>query len=461
MMRLDYPASSYIVSEVIDAIGEHLKPTRDPFVPGVTPVPVSGKVFDADELVSAMKAVLDGHWTDGPVTDQFERELARTCDVRCAAFCNSGSSANLLALAVLTSEELGDRRLRPGDEVVTAACGFPTTVNPIVQLRMVPVFVDVELGTYVPKLDDAENAITKAAVFAHTLGNPINNVFKAKGWLVEDCCDALGSEVMSQPAGYFADMRTLSFYPAHQITSVEGGAVLTDSPRLDKLVRSYRDWGRDCWCPTGKDNTCGRRFSQEFYKGPWTVNADPRDLPGFRKALDARNAEIAKCLPDGYDHKYVYSHLGYNLKGDDIRAAIGLAQLKKLPQFVEARRANWQRLRNGCADLEEFFYLPRATQGSRPSWFGFCLTIRPGAPFNRRSLVGYLEQRKIATRPLFAGNLLRHPAYRNVKHRVVGDLRNSDLITTNTFWVGCWPGLTDEMIDYVIESLHEFVRSKK
>lgn len=427
------------------------------FVPGVTPVPVSGKVYGADELVAAVEAVLDGHWTDGPVTDEFERQLAKACDVRCAAFCNSGSSANLLSLAALTSEELGERRLRPGDEVVTAACGFPTTVNPIVQLGMVPVFVDVELGMYLPigsqVIQASETA--KAMMFAHTLGN----VFDAQNWgeqfLIEDCCDALGGVAPQvfhdRPTmiGHQGSLSTLSFYPAHQITSVEGGAVLTDSPQLDKLVRSFRDWGRDCWCPTGKDNTCGKRHSHRWFSDD------------AEKSIVDQDRHVPLTLPDGYDHKYVYSHLGYNLKGDDLRAAIGLVQLKKLPQFVEARRRNWQRLRDGCADLEEFFVLPEATPGSKPSWFGFALTVRPGAPFWRHDVVQWLEERKIATRPLFGGNLTRQPYFRYIKYRVVGDLRNSDLITTNTFWIGVYPGITDEMVDYVVETLHEFVKGKR
>ncbi len=400
---------------------------RPKFVPGVTPIPCSGIVSDEAELICGCGAVLDGNWAGRRWVDAFEDELAKVCGVRHAILVNSGSSANLLALATLTAGELLGNRLRPGDEVLTAAAGFPTTVNPIVQLGMVPVFVDVELGTYLPKTNELPEC--KASMVAHTLGNPFH--YTGDCWIIEDCCDALGGTSDHSPVTSFGNLSTLSFYPAHQITMGEGGAVLTNGPRLNKLARSYRDWGRDCWCDPGKDNTCGKRFGWEWEQ-----------------------------LPDGYDHKYVYSHLGYNLKATEMQAAIGLAQLRKLPAFVEARRQNWQRLRDGLADLEEHFILPKATPGSKPAWFGFALTVRPHAPFSRAAIVRFLEDRKIATRPLFAGNLMRQPAYRNVKYRVVGDLANTNLIMTNSFWVGVWPGLTREMIDYVIESIHEFCKAK-
>lgn len=402
-------------------------PVPTQFVPGVTPIPVSGIVYDIDELTAGCEAVLDGNWAGRRWVNLFEAELAKTCGVRCATMVNSGSSANLLALATLTSEELGERRLRPGDEIVTCAAGFPTTVNPIVQLGMVPVFVDVDIGSYLPSISvvaESCNGGVKAVMAAHTLGNPIPfDQLKTDKWLVEDSCDALGS------TSCHGDVSTLSFYPAHQITTGEGGAVLTNSPKLDKLVRSYRDWGRDCWCDPGKDNTCGKRFDWEW-----------------------------EGLPNGYDHKYVYSHLGYNLKATDMQAAIGAAQLRKLPMFVECRRRNWQQLRDGIADLEEYFFLPCATPGSNPSWFGLALTVRQDAPFARSDVVRFLEKRKIATRPIFAGNLTRQPAYRSVKYRVVGDLANTDLIMTNSFWVGVYPGISKEMTSYMIEAFHDFCK---
>ncbi|MDE2099662.1 MAG: lipopolysaccharide biosynthesis protein RfbH [Patescibacteria group bacterium] len=420
-----------------------------PFRPGMDPVPVSGKVYDAEELVAGCEAVLDGSWAGGRFTNAFEAELAKVCGVRHAILVNSGSSANLLALAALTAEELGDRRLKPGDEVVTCAAGFPTTVAPIVQLGMVPVFVDVEMGTYGPRIEQVNNSPVRAAMLAHALGNPCDfNRFaqgKEERFLIEDCCDALGSRYepngrwsptdvkgnqRSTHVGNWSHLFTLSFYPAHQITCGEGGAVLTDSPRLNKIVRSLRDWGRDCWCDPGKDNTCGKRFDQRI-----------------------------EGMPADADHKYVYSRLGYNLKATEMQAAIGLAQLRKLPQFVEARRRNWQRLRDGLADLEHLFILPEATSGSKPAWFGFALTVLPEAPFSRQDIVQFLESRKIVTRPLFAGNLVRQPAFRGVNYRVVGDLANTDLVMANTFWVGCWPGLTEEMIDYVIESIRDFCKA--
>lgn len=420
------------MNEVIEAIrtfaSKKLKSTA--FLPGVTPIPCSGMVYDAEELVHGCEAVLDGNWAGRRWVDSFEAELAKVCGVRHAIMVNSGSSANLLALATLTAEEVGERRLQPGDEVATCAAGFPTTVNPIVQLGMVPVFVDVELGTYLPSARTIENAAAQGVMVAHTLGNPaeINNRIN----VIEDCCDALGSlDKDGNPVGQRAQLSTLSFYPAHQITCGEGGAVLTDSPKLNALARSFRDWGRACWCDPGKDNTCGKRFG-------WQIGE----------------------LPHGYDHKYTYSRLGYNLKATEMQAAIGLAQLRKLPAFVEARRRNWQQLRDGLADLEEHFILPEAMPGTKPSWFGFALTVRPTARFKRTDVIWFLEERKIATRPLFAGNLTRQPAYRDVKCRWAGELTNTDLIMTNSFWIGVYPGLTPKMIGYVIESFHEFFRGK-
>ncbi len=405
------------------------------FVPGVTPIPCSGMVYDSEEMTNGCEAVLDGNWAGGRWVDAFEAELAEVCGVRYAILVNSGSSANLLALAALTAEELGEKRLKPGDEVVTCAAGFPTTVNPIVQLGMVPVFVDVELGTYVMDWDQTDEAVDDGVKFlmaAHTLGN-VADFDHYDVTTVEDACDALGGlDDDGNQVGRHGDLATLSFYPAHHITMGEGGAVLTDNPLLHKLVRSFRDWGRDCWCDPGKDNTCGKRFGWDWDE-----------------------------LPCGYDHKYVYSRLGYNLKATEMQAAIGLAQLKKLPSFVAARRRNWQALRDGLADLEKFFIMPEATPGSKPSWFGFCLTVRPDAPFSRADVVRFLEGRKIATRPLFGGNLIRQPYFRDVKYRVVGELPNTNLIMTNTFWIGVYPGITPEMVEYMVSSIHEFCKKAK
>ncbi|MET0728832.1 MAG: lipopolysaccharide biosynthesis protein RfbH [Acidimicrobiales bacterium] len=411
-------------------------PERE-FIPGTTPVPVSGKVVGPPELTNLFEAAMDMWLTEGRFADDLEDRLAATVGVRHAYLCNSGSSANLLAVSTLCSPRLGDRRLRPGDEVLTVAAGFPTTVNPIVLNGLVPVFVDVELGTYdapAQRLAEAVGPRTRAIVMAHTLGNP----FDLDGvtalaqehdlFLVEDNCDALGARYRGRTTGTFGDLATLSFYPAHQITTGEGGCVLTDRGTLGKVVESLRDWGRDCWCPPGQANTCGKRFEWELGE-----------------------------LPAGYDHKYIYSHIGYNLKLTDSQAAVGVAQLDRLPGFVAARQRNWQRLHDGLADLDDHFVLPRATEHSEPSWFGYVLTVRPEAAFGRRALIRFLDERKIDTRLLFGGNLTRQPAYADVAYRVVGDLSNSDLITENAFWVGVFPGLTDEMLDYVIESFHDFV----
>lgn len=402
-------------------------------------MPVSGRVFDGHELGSLVDSSLDFWLTAGRYAEELELRLAEYVGVGHAILCNSGSSANLLAVSALTSERLGTRRLRPGDEVITVAAGFPTTVNPILQNGLVPVFVDVRLGTYdarVDRLADAVSPRTKAIVMAHTLGNPfdlaaVTSLAAEHGlWLIEDNCDALGSRFRGQLTGTFGDLATLSFYPAHHITSGEGGCVLTKRGALRKVVESFRDWGRDCWCATGKENTCGRRFDWELGD-----------------------------LPHGYDHKYIYSHVGYNLKLTDMQAAVGVAQLAKLPEFVTIRRRNWKRLHDGLSDLD-CLIMPEATHDSDPSWFGFCITVQPGSPFTRRELVRFLEERKIATRQLFAGNLTRQPAYVRLPHRVVGDLRNSDVVTEHTFWLGVYPGLTEEMIDFVITSVREFVQSQ-
>jgi CDP-6-deoxy-D-xylo-4-hexulose-3-dehydrase len=405
------------------------------FVPGETPVPISGKVFDAEELEFLVDAGLDFWLTTGRYADQFEAEFARFIGVRSASLVNSGSSANLVALSALTSPRLGERRLKAGDEVITVAAGFPTTVNPILQCGLVPVFVDVHIPTYnvdVTGLEAARSDRTRAIVLAHTLGNPFDleevTSFARRHdlWLIEDCCDAVGSTYNQRKAGTFGDLSTTSFYPAHHITMGEGGCVLTDTPLLKTLAESFRDWGRDCWCDPGKENTCGKRFD-------WQLGE----------------------LPRGYDHKYIYSHVGYNLKATDMQAAVGVAQLKKLPAFIEARKRNFSYLMTGLKDLEEFFVLPEATVNSDPSWFGLPLLLRDDAPFSRNELIRALHARKIGTRLLFGGNLTRQPAYAGLNYRVAGDLRSSDRVMNQAFWIGVYPGLTKPMLDYVLETMTE------
>ena len=405
------------------------------FVPGESPVRYAGRVFDADELTHLVEAALDFWLTTGRFADKFEREFARFFGLKHAILVNSGSSANLLALSCLTSPKLGERQLKPGDEVITVATGFPTTVNPIVQNQLVPVFLDVTIPTYnvnVTQLEEAYSAQTRAVMLAHTLGNPFDLdavmkfVRQHNLWLIEDCCDAVGATFRGQKVGTFGHLATVSFYPAHHITMGEGGCVLTNQSLLKTLVESFRDWGRDCWCQPGKDNTCGKRFD-------WQLGD----------------------LPHGYDHKYIYSHIGYNLKLTDMQAAVGVAQLKKLPAFIEARQRNYQALYHGLKDLEESFILPEATPGSEPSWFGFPLAVRREAPFTRNEAVGFLEKHKIATRLLFGGNLVRQPAYRDVKYRVVGDLKNSDFVMNQVFWVGVYPGLSTEAIEFMVDIFHK------
>jgi len=408
-----------------------------PFLGGISTVPVSGKVFDADELDLLVDSSLDFWLTTGRYAEQFEKSFAKRMGMKHAMLCNSGSSANLLAMSALTSPRLKKRALKEGDEVLTVAAGFPTTVNPILQNRLVPVFVDAQLGTYdasVESLAEAVGPKTKAIFMAHTLGNPfdLDGVMRLAEehnlWVIEDTCDAVGATFNGKPVGSFGHLSTTSFYPAHHITMGEGGCVLVKSGPMKKIVESLRDWGRDCWCPPGQDNTCGRRFD-------WQLGE----------------------LPYGYDHKYAYSHVGYNLKMTDMQAAVGVAQLNKLDGFIKARNDNWERLRAGLASLEEHFILPEATPGSDPSWFGFALTVRPDAPFTRFDLVQHLESRRIGTRQLFGGNLLRQPAYQGHDIRVVGDLTNADVITEGTFWIGVYPGLSEEMIDFMIGTVHEFV----
>lgn len=398
-----------------------------------------GRVYDEREMISLVDSSLDFWLTAGRYNKQFEKEFAQFLGVKYALLTNSGSSANLLAFSSLTSPKLGERRITPGDEVITVAAGFPTTVAPIIQNGAIPVFLDVELGTYNIMVDRIEEAITprtKAIMVAHTLGNPfeIDKIMeladKYKLWVIEDNCDALGSRFNGKLTGTFGHIGTSSFYPPHHMTMGEGGAVYTNDAQLKMIIESFRDWGRDCWCPSGCDNTCKKRFG-------WQLGT----------------------LPEGYDHKYTYSHIGYNLRVTEMQAAIGVEQLKKVPEFTIRRKENFDRLLNGLYDLNDYFILPRATRNSDPSWFGFILTIRSNSKFTRNEIVNYLESKRIQTRMLFAGNLIRQPAFANAKYRVQGDLSNTDKILNDTFLVGVYPGLTNEMIDYVVCTIREFIES--
>jgi len=427
---------------ILDAVAGYAAHSlaAEEFVPGVTPVPVSGKVLDPADIVALVDSSLDGWLTAGRFTGKFERALAKYVGTRAALFVNSGSSANLVALSALTSPRLGKKALKEGDEVLTVAMGFPTTVNPIIQNRLKPVVVDVELGTYDAMADRLREAVgpkTRAIMMAHTLGNPfdldvVRELCKEHGlWLVEDSCDALGSTYESQRTGSFGDTATLSFYPAHHITTGEGGAVLIKSPLVKKQAESFRDWGRDCYCETGHDNTCKKRFQ-------WQLGD----------------------LPLGYDHKYIYSHVGYNLKATDMQAALGLSQLDKLDRFVQARKDNFAHL-TGRLEGAPGLILPIASPKSDPSWFGFPITLAPDFPVDREDLLRFLESRKIGTRLMFAGNILRQPAYQNVDFRVVGDLTNTDIVMRRTFWVGVYPGLTPPMLDHIADSILEFTSNPK
>lgn len=409
---------------------------KEEFMPGKTLIPFARRVFDENEYVNLVDSSLDGWLTGGRYEEEFELKFANFFGVKSCSLVNSGSSANLIALSTLTSKKLGERRIKKGDEVITVAAGFPTTVNPIVQIGAVPVFLDIELGTYNIKVEDLEKAYTektKAVMLAHTLGNPFNlEVVKEftdrhNLWLIEDTCDALGSKYNGQLVGTFGDIATVSFYPAHHITMGEGGAVLTNSLKLERIIRSFRDWGRDCYCKPGMSNTCGMRFNQQF-----------------------------GTLPFGYDHKYVYSHIGYNLKITDMQAAVGVAQLEKLEWFIEKRKYNFKRLKEGLEEFENDLILPKATENSDPSWFGFPITIKEDSKIKRYDLVNYLEKNKIMTRMLFGGNLSRQPAYEDVEYRVVGDLKNTDLVMNNTFFIGVYSGITDEMIDYMLHVFRNF-----
>jgi CDP-6-deoxy-D-xylo-4-hexulose-3-dehydrase len=428
--------------EIMALVGEYcdLVHGPKPFVPGQSSAPVSGRVFDASDVRSLVDSALEFWLTTGRFNDQFQQRLAKRIGVRYAQTVNSGSSANLVALSALTSPLMRERQVQPGDEVITAAAGFPTTVNPTLQQGLVPVFVDVDIPTYniIPELVEAAiTPRTKAIMVAHTLGNPFDAIaLKAIAdrhdlWLIEDCCDALGATIGGQHVGTFGDAGTLSFYPAHHITMGEGGAVFTNDPALRRAMEAFRDWGRDCYCEPGQDNTCKRRFD-------WQLGD----------------------LPYGYDHKYTYSHLGFNLKITDMQAAVGVSQLEHLDDFVAARRRNFDLLKAGLRDLEHLLVLPEATPGTEPSWFGFLLTVREDAPFSRDEIVKHLNAMKIGTRLLFGGNLIRQPYMKGRNFRVHGDLDNSDRIMRQTFWIGLYPGLSPEAIAYMLDVIHAFCRAK-
>jgi CDP-6-deoxy-D-xylo-4-hexulose-3-dehydrase len=427
---------------ILDLVGEYARRHHAPktFVPGQSAVPVSGKVYGAEDMQALVDSSLDFWLTTGRFNAIFEERLSDRLGVRHALTTNSGSSANLLALSSLTSPYLRSEALKPGDEVITVATGFPTTVNPSLQYGLVPVFVDVDIPTYniAPQMIEAAvSDRTRAIMIAHTLGNPfdLGEVMRVAEkydlWVIEDCCDALGATYRGQGVGTFGDIGTLSFYPAHHITMGEGGAVFTDKPRLKRVIESMRDWGRDCWCAPGVDNTCGKRFC--------------------RKLGD---------LPMGYDHKYTYSHCGYNLKITDMQAAVGCAQLDRLDGFIETRQRNFDMLTQMLLPMEDVFILPEATPDSQPSWFGYPLTLRRDAPFKRDSLVRHLDEKLIGTRLLFGGNLIRQPYMRNRDYRVVGNLANADIVTENTFWIGLYPGLGEDHLQYVVETLTDFLASQ-
>ena len=428
-----------IREQIIQLVQQYgtLASQRPAFEPGKTVIPPSGKVIGAREMELMVEASLDGWLTTGRFNDEFEKKLAAFLGVNYLITVNSGSSANLVAFSTLTSPRLGDRAIKLGDEIIGVAAGFPTTVNPILQFGAVPVFVDVELGTYnidATKIEAAISPKTKAIMLAHTLGNPYNLKVivalckKYNLWLIEDCCDALGATYNGQLVGTFGDIGTLSFYPAHHITMGEGGAVFTNNPDLKLIAESFRDWGRDCYCAPGKDNTCGKRFC-------WKLGS----------------------LPEGYDHKYTYSHLGYNLKITDMQAACALAQMERLEGFVKARRDNFAYLHDRLQSCKEFLILPQATPNSDPSWFGFPITLKPEAEFRRVDLLTYLDQNKIGTRLLFAGNLTRQPYMIGREYRVSGELTNTDIVMNQTFWVGVYPDLSREMLDFIVEKLETFL----
>ncbi len=426
--------------QIIQLVSEYYKlaHNQNKFILNQSIIPVSGKVFSEMDLQMLVSSSLDFWLTSGRFNDEFEKQLAEFLNVNFVLTTNSGSSANLLALTALTSEQLGERALKPGDEVITVAAGFPTTVNPILQNNLKPVFVDVNISTYEIDSSLIENAIsekTKAIMIAHTLGNAfdldeITRIVKKHNlWLIEDCCDALGTTYDGKLVGTFGDIATISFYPAHHITTGEGGAVFTNNAQLKKIIESFRDWGRDCFCATGMSDTCGKRFCWELGE-----------------------------LPKGYDHKYTYSHIGYNLKITDMQAAVGLAQLQNLPLFIEKRKKNFKFLKTHMSKFEKFFILPEATSKSDPAWFGFPITIRKDSPFSRTELLQFLTERKVDTRPLFAGNITKQPYFKNIDYRISGSLKNTDEIMNQSFWIGVYPGLDEKMLEYVVSQFGEFIK---
>jgi len=428
-----------IFERVVDFYKSEKKERK--FIPGQTPINYAGRIYDEKELINLVDASLDFWPTAGRYARTFERKLADFLGLKYCLLTNSGSSANLLAVSALTSPLLKDKRLLPQDEVITTACGFPTTLNPIIQNNLVPVFIDIDLGTYNIRADKIEKAInkkTRAIFIAHTLGNPANLseimriVRKYNLWFIEDNCDSLGSKYRGKYTGTFGHISTCSFYPPHIITTGEGGAVLTNNPLLRRILLSFRDWGRDCWCEPGCDNTCGKRFSWQSGK-----------------------------LPFGYDHKYIYSHIGYNLKTTDMQAAIGVAQFEKLPKFIKARRKNFALLYKRFKKYEKFFILPECLKDSEPAWFGFPVLVKENAPFSRADIVNYLEGKKIATRMLFGGNLTKQPAYQDVKCRIFRNLRNTDIVMNNLFWLGVYSGITEQKLNYIIGVIDEFLGKVK
>ena len=435
-------SESDLKREIFEKVHEfyELNARQESFIPGKTSINYAGRVYDEKELISLVDSALDFWLTAGRFAKKFEEDFSYFLGVKHCLLTNSGSSANLLAISALTSPELGDKRLKPGDEVITVAAAFPTTVNPIIQNNLIPVFVDVNLGTYNIQYDKIEAAIsdkTKAIFIAHTMGNPFNlgEVMEIAQrydlWVIEDNCDALGSKYNGKYTGTFGHIATFSFYPPHHITMGEGGALVTNDIKLKKLIESFRDWGRDCWCGPGCDNSCGKRFE-------WQLGE----------------------LPYGYDHKYIYSHIGYNLKVTDMQAAIGVEQLKKLPSFIEARKKNFKHLYDGLKKYEQYFILPEVEEKADPSWFGFLLTVREEAGFTKNEIVEYLESNKIATRMLFAGNITRHPCFKDIEYKISGNLLNTDRIMNDTFWIGVYPGLTAEKLNFIIKIFNQFFENK-
>ena len=441
--NLDLENSAEIRNKIMELISQYAENvhSKKPFIPGKSSIPVSGRVFGGKEIQMLVSSSLDFWLTTGRFNEEFEKRLGKFLGVKFVITTNSGSSANLLALSSLTSEQLGEKSLKPGDEVITVAAGFPTTVNPILQNNLIPIFIDVQIPSYVIDENLIEENITKktkAIMIAHTLGNAFNIkkitdiARKHNLWLIEDCCDALGTTYDEKFVGTFGDLSTLSFYPAHHITMGEGGAVLTNNPQLKRIVESFRDWGRDCYCPTGKSNTCGKRFE-------WKLGD----------------------LPFGYDHKYTYSHVGYNLKITDMQAAIGLAQLDRLPEFIKIRKENFELLYSGLSSFEKFLILPSSSENCKPSWFGFPITVKDNIPFSRESLVNYLTSKLVDTRPIFAGNLIKQPYFKNKIFRTSKTLSNTDKIMNQSFWIGVFPGLSKDMLEYTIKQFETFIMENR